>query len=105
MQTENNQNDTDVENQIAQFKEQLGQKSNQELSQVVNQLESVEKAALKQKISNQLDSIQESLTQPNENQASTATQDKNSSGSTGEDQNSENNKKDNSTDNQEQGAK
>lgn len=95
MQMQNNQDNTNVENQIATFKQQLSQKSNQELSQVASQLESVEKAALEQKISNQLDTIQENITQPSDAGAATATQNKSSNNSSekGQDANNATEKK------------
>lgn len=102
MQTTDNQEDSAVENQITEFKQQLDQKSTQELSQVASQLENVEKVALKRKISNQLDSIQESLTQSGENQPPNDTQEQKTSGSSTQEQNSNNDKTQESTKNQKQ---
>lgn len=104
MKAENKQDDSAVENQITEFKQNLDKKSNEELSQVVSQLQNVENAALKQKISNQLDSIQESITQPNDNQAPFDTQDKISSQSSAKGQDSHNDKNEDAAENQEQSS-
>lgn len=61
-----------IDNQIQQFEQQLSSKSNQELKQIAEQLEAVEREMLLVKIDNQLQTIKETAIKPEGNIAPTS---------------------------------
>jgi hypothetical protein len=61
-----------IDQQIQDFEQQLKSKSNADLKQIANQLDTVEREMLLEKIDQQLQTIKETLVKPGDMAASTA---------------------------------